>query len=1267
MSTEAQLKSISNTELASGTQIPALKHRTVNNAIIEEMYEAQSRGDVLAGVQSALSLSGGDQVLVIRSGQAYLLDATDFGFVDALADLTDVSIPSPANDQVLAYNSAGNNWIAKDVNDLTSVVSITGTATTNQMVKFTGINSIGNTIVSDNGTIVNVAGDLSVDNNLTVGTINSGTSSDFVKGDGSLDSTDYQGQIDAEESARIAADIDLANDISTNEGNITTNASNISTNASNIATNTSNISTNTSNIATNTSNISANTSDIATNTSDIADLQNDKQDISEKNQANGYAPLDSGAKIPLANLPDSVVGQVEYQGTWNASTNTPTLPAASGVKGHYYVVSVGGTYETIVYAVGDWIISNGTAWEKVDNTDAVTTVFGRLGAILANESDYSSFYPLLGTTISAGTGLTGGGDLSANRTISHDDTSSQGSVNNSGGIVIQDVTLDPFGHVTGLGSIDLDGRYLQTSDLSNYVTLNTDQTITAEKTFNNSGSDSNIIVNHTSGSGIALDITKGGSGEGLRVNKTSGSGDAVTVVGTIAATGGNSTEWNTSYDRSININPSFNTSNGVLTLTQQDSSTLTVDLDGRYVEALTDTLDSVTDRGATTTNVITVGNIALTNIADPEVTKMVTILGNGGTLSTQAIPLNSANTLHSVTTNGSSTDNSITVGGATINGSLTTTGSVTATGGLSIPNGQYLYSNRASGNLSVPILGHVSGTDDVRMQTTGRFYVINGGLTEIFGFDNLGNVDITGNLTTAGNLGIGTSPSAKLEVNGDIKLSSTAGSTSTPSYIWLGNDYSNGTTRDKLKIYLFNSGNEQYGFTVGNQSDIQYHSNQKHDFYVDNSPKLRIDQNGNVGIGTSSPSEPLHIKNNINGYVGLRLEGSGDYTGSDWILYASSVSAPSANDFIGFYNNSATDGASTGYKMSIHKSGNVGIGTTAPASKLHINAGSGSLTQDILTVQGGGTSGNYGFSVLANNGDKMFTTDNFTYNVYANTSAGNFGIGTDNPSAKLDVNGDIRSQGIFRDYQGEALIQTDTSAVTSIGSLGASTPRSLSFLAGNAERMTIDTSGNVNVTGSGTFGSGLTVNGAQGLTVSGGGDFNADVDILGDLQVSGNGNVDGSFSKGSGSFKIDHPLPEKKDTHHLVHSFVEAPRANNIYDGTAILVDGKAVINLDEEANMTEGTFVLLNRGIKVFTSNESGWDAVRGNVEGNILTIECQNPESTATVNWLVIGERQDKHMYDTQWTDENGRVITEPLKKVEPTPEEEEEEEATIIDNGQ
>jgi len=57
-----------------------------------------------------------------------------------------------------------------------------------------------------------------------------------------------------------------------------------------------------------------------------------------------------------------------------------------------------------------------------------------------------------GTLISAGGGLTGGGSLAANRTISHLDTSSQGSVNNSGSTFIQGIDLDTYGHVTTIRS-----------------------------------------------------------------------------------------------------------------------------------------------------------------------------------------------------------------------------------------------------------------------------------------------------------------------------------------------------------------------------------------------------------------------------------------------------------------------------------------------------------------------------------------------------------------------------------------------------------------------------------------------------------------------------------------------------------------------------------------------------------------------------------------------------------------------------------------------
>ena len=138
----------------------------------------------------------------------------------------------------------------------------------------------------------------------------------------------------------------------------------------------------------------------------------------------------------------------------------------------------------------------------------------------------------------------------------------------------------------------------------------------------------------------------------------------------------------------------------------------------------------------------------------------------------------------------------------------------------------------------------------------------------------------------------------------------------------------------------------------------------------------------------------------------------------------------------------------------------------------------------------------------------------------------------------------------------------------------------------------------------------------------------------------------GSFSKGSGSFKIDHPLPAKTDTHHLVHSFVEGPQADLIYRGSVDLVGGSATVDLDTVAGMTNGTFVLLNRNVQCFTSNESGWTAIKGSVSGNTLTITAQDNTCTDTISWMVVGERQDQHMKDTDWTDSDGKVIVEPEK---------------------
>jgi len=150
----------------------------------------------------------------------------------------------------------------------------------------------------------------------------------------------------------------------------------------------------------------------------------------------------------------------------------------------------------------------------------------------------------------------------------------------------------------------------------------------------------------------------------------------------------------------------------------------------------------------------------------------------------------------------------------------------------------------------------------------------------------------------------------------------------------------------------------------------------------------------------------------------------------------------------------------------------------------------------------------------------------------------------------------------------------------------------------------------------------------------------------GAANFTGTLDVSGALSKGSGSFRIDHPLPELTETHQLVHSFTESPQADLLYSGTTELVNGSAKINLDEYHGMTEGTFVVLNRNIRVFTTNETDWEPIKGYVTGNTLHISCQDATCTDSVSWLVIGERQDQHMYDTGWTDDEGRVIVEPLK---------------------
>src|SRR4029077_20901276 len=118
---------------------------------------------------------------------------------------------------------------------------------------------------------------------------------------------------------------------------------------------------------------------------------NNKEDKGNKGIVNGYPGLDNAGKLPMSQVPDAIIGASRYQGTWNAATNSPAIPAAApGNQGFYYSVAVAGTTNIngiSSWAVGDQIISNGSVWQKIPVANAVQSVNGKTGIVVVNSND----------------------------------------------------------------------------------------------------------------------------------------------------------------------------------------------------------------------------------------------------------------------------------------------------------------------------------------------------------------------------------------------------------------------------------------------------------------------------------------------------------------------------------------------------------------------------------------------------------------------------------------------------------------------------------------------------------------------------------------------------------------------------------------------------------------------------------------------------------------------------------------------------------------
>ena len=290
-------------------------------------------------------------------------------------------------------------------------------------------------------------------------------------------------------------------------------------------------------------------------------------------------------------------------------------------------------------------------------------------------------------------------------------------------------------------------------------------------------------------------------------------------------------------------------------------------------------------------------------------------------------------------------------------------------------------------------------------------------------------------IDTGGNVGIGTTT---LQNSSGYKTLSINGSTGGQIAF---------QTSGAGRHYIFGSATDFniYNSTAGN---LILHTNA--------AERMRIDANGNVGIGTASPSAKLDVAGDV-------LIDSGEYI--SWgTVGATSIEGSTASNKLQF-RTSSTD------RMIINDTG-VGIGTTSPGSKLEI-AGANSTTNATALFSIQKNEEGYGlFSGLYGSGASWLqsgTADGTTdYSIVMQPNGGNVGIGTTSPTThKLIVSGgtslaSFRSEGSGQNLK-KLSISTGGDRVVLDASTTADATTAFAFQTGGAEKMRITSAGKVGI------------------------------------------------------------------------------------------------------------------------------------------------------------------------------------------------------------